>query len=725
MTSEALRKFLETARERYDAARAADEEDRAEAIADNTFAQGGEAQWDADDIAARVDAGRPVLTWNRLHVFSAQVINDGRQSKPAIKVAAMDGGTKATAEFFQSRIRHIEYESDADIAYDTARDQQVISGRGFIRVNTRFLPGTFQQEIRIERIEDQFTVVCDHSAHLYDRSDAEFWFIVTTFSKEAYERKFGKDTEVSRSDFFKTDNPAPAWIGVGESGEEIQVAEYWHKKHKIRVLCEIHGGKSLYEDELPPGLPESAITNRRDEDTVTVVQSIINGVEILEETEWLIDTIPIFPLWGRESFVKGKRRTASLIRNSKHPQKLVNLYVSNIAEQIAQMPKTPYLAAEGQITNHEEAWENINTSPKAVVLYKPRALDGTVVGAPQRIQNEPPIQALTLGLNQAIDAIKASMGIFDASLGGQARETSGIAIQKRQKESDNANFHFHDNEARTRRAIGRTLLQLIPLVDKGERTVPTRSVDGKTKLVKINAPSTDVDTGEPIHHDLTQGSYGCSIATGQSYTSQRQEAFDIYSQLATADKNFMSVAGDVLFRAMDAPGSDELADRYEKLLPPPLQPQKAGGQQQQQQMQQQMAMLTQQHAQLVQVVHKQAQELETRSAEQQNKLEIAKLQEETKRVIALATLSQKDGLSVLAQEVNILKEQFGQQQAAASQQSAQQHAATLQAAQQQHEQQMQQDSQAHQAGMQQDQNQADSDAAQQQQDAQEQQPKAA
>jgi hypothetical protein len=534
-----LTDFLAQARERHSFGMSFDKDDRNEAAFDVRFASGD--QWDKAAKDQRYKAKRPCLTENRLPVYIAQVVNDGRQNKPAIRVTPMDDGTPETAEYFQGRIRHIEYESDGDIAYDTSREQQVVSGRGYYRVLTEYEKGsTERQQICIRPIENQFSVVEDPAAERYDRTDAEWKFVSCTLSKAAFKRKY-PNSEATATNFWNgVENPAPDWIGIG-NGDLVQVAEYWVR------------------------------------DGEKVCQYVINGAEILEETEWIGSVIPIIPVWGRYQMIDGKRRTFSLIRNARDPQKLINLYVSNIAEQIAQMPKSPYIAAEGQITGREAEWADANNTPRAVLLYKPVAIGGQVAPPPQRIINEPPIQALAIGLTQAIDAVKAAMGIFDASLGNRSNETSGLAIQRRQKEADNANFHFHDNESRSRKALGRILLELIPKVDAGRDKAPVQTEDGKTQLIPLGVPHRDEKTGNVVMHDLSRGNYGVAISTGPSYTSQRQEAFDMYSQIASADKNFMAVAGDILFRSMDAPGSEQVAERYEKTLPPQLQPQKPGG----------------------------------------------------------------------------------------------------------------------------------------------------
>jgi len=55
--------------------------------------------------------------------------------------------------------------------------------------------------------------------------------------------------------------------------------------------------------------------------------------------------------------------------------------------------------------------------------------------------------ALQEALN-ASDDMKGIIGLYDASLGARSNETSGVAINARQREGDVSTFHFLDNMSR-------------------------------------------------------------------------------------------------------------------------------------------------------------------------------------------------------------------------------------------------------------------------------------
>lgn len=619
---------MKTVRERYDFGMAADMTDRIEAMSDVGFVAGD--QWEVEARERRKKYNRPVITWNRLHIYVAQVVNAGRQNDRSIKIAPGDGGTKETSEYLQGRIRQIEYESNADQCQNKAREQQVTCGRGSYRITTAYKFGTFKQVIRFEPIPNQFSVVWDPSFAKYDSSDADWCFVVSTITKEQHKRKFGKESESARTDYWNNmGNPAPSWMNVGPGNDLIQIADYYERTWEPRVLCLLEDGSVAWEDELDN---RGAVKMDREEMVPKVRLYTIDGVEIHDESDLLCDDIPVIPYWGVDEIVNGQKRTRGLVRFAKDPQRTVNLYVSNIAEQVGQIPKSPYIAEEGQIANHEEEWENANIDPRAVLQYKGVAIGDKLAPPPQRITSEPPIQALTIGLTQAIDAIKSAMGIFDASIGARSNETSGIAIQRRTREADNANYHFSGNEDQSRKHAGRIILQLIRKIET-EGEYMTRSTDGKTKKVTVGKPFQDPETGTTIHHRIDQGEYDAIVESGPSYSSQRQEAFGTYSAIAQADPTFMQKTGDIVMRNLDAPGADAIADRLEKFLPPEARPQKEGAPpplppEVQQEREQGKQMITA----LSKTVHQLQDELDSKKPEIDARIRIAEMQEETKRM---------------------------------------------------------------------------------------------
>jgi hypothetical protein len=196
--------------------------------------------------------------------------------------------------------------------------------------------------------------------------------------------------------------------------------------------------------------------------------------------------------------------------------------------------------------------------------------------------------------------LQAVVGIFDPSQLPQGM-ISGKALNGQQMQTDMTNFHYYDNLTRSIAHTGRIILDLIPKIYSAERVMRIIGDDGKPELVTVNQRTGQQDENgiEKILNDVTIGEYDVVMETGPGYNTKRQEAVDSMMSLLAADPNLMAQAGDLIFRNMDFPGADVIADRLAAVnpmaqidekspIPPQVQMQLANNQQQMQQMQQQI-----------------------------------------------------------------------------------------------------------------------------------------
>jgi len=97
------------------------------------------SRW-GDAYTQRGIDGRPALVINTLPATLALVVNDVRQNRQAIHVHPVGGeADEDVAEIMEGIIRHIEYESNADAAYDTAVSNSAANGFGFFRLITEYV----------------------------------------------------------------------------------------------------------------------------------------------------------------------------------------------------------------------------------------------------------------------------------------------------------------------------------------------------------------------------------------------------------------------------------------------------------------------------------------------------------------------------------------------------------------------------------------------------------
>lgn len=564
------KKIIEIAKKRFKLAEEAEMKMRKESLEDLRFRAG--KQW-PDQIKTERDMDRrPCLTVNRLPQFIRQVTNDQRQNRPAIKVSPVDDlGDSDTAKIYQGIIRHIEYNSNADVAIDTAFEAAATQGFGYFRVLTEYADEmSFDQEIKIKRIRNAFSVYVDPSYQEPDGSDMEWGFIFEDMPREDYIAKYGESDLASMSDWSSIGDKSAGWL----SDNSVRVAEYFCKEYKeceIVLFEDPEGNREVLEKEKfeainAEGLLEIIETRKTQKPIIKWYK--INAVETLDESEWLGKWIPIIPVLGDELDVDGERILEGIVRHAKDPQKMYNYWASSETETIALAPKAPFIGVEGQFEGYEEQWRTANTRNYAFLQYKNKSLNGQPAPPPSRNSYEPPIQAITMARMQSSDDLKSTTGIYDASLGNKSNENSGIAISRRAFQSQTANFHYVDNLSRALRHLGRILIDLIPKVYDGPRSMRIIGEDDQEKVVMIN--QIFKEGGKEKQYDLGHGRYDVTVASGPSYATKREEALDSMLALTQKYPKVAEVAGDLMVKNMDWPGAQEIAERLKKTIPPEI-----------------------------------------------------------------------------------------------------------------------------------------------------------
>ena len=545
-------------------------------------------QWPADVLATRgavqgqtINA-RPCLTINKLPQHVRQVTNDQRQNRPAIKIIPVDDKADTeVADIFDGLMRHIEYISDADVAYDTACENQVAYGEGYIRILTEYCDSdSFDQDIKIGRVRNSFSVYMDPTIQDPCGSDAKWCFITEDILKEDYERMFPDANPISTLQTLGVgDQSLSQWVNE----DTIRIAEYFYIEHEKKTLNLYPGNVSLFE-----GTPEDKQmklmgmkpVRTRKADVQKVKWCKINGYEILEEQEWAGKFIPVVRVVGNEFEVDGRIYVSGLVRNAKDAQRMYNYWVSQEAEMLALAPKAPFIGYGGQFEGYEQQWKTANTQNWPYLEVNPDVTDGqgAVLPLPQRALPPMAQTGLIQAKMGASDDIKSTTGQYDSSLGATSNERSGRAILAREKQGDTGTYHYVDNLARAVRHIGRQIVDMAPKIYDTQRIARIIGMDGETKMAKI-----DPTQQEPVRkiedqngividkiYNLGVGKYDVCVTTGPSYMTKRQESLDAMSQLLQGNPQLWAVAGDLFVKNMDWPGAQEMAKRFAKTIDPKL-----------------------------------------------------------------------------------------------------------------------------------------------------------
>jgi hypothetical protein len=642
-------KIVKEAMERYEYANTAESVQRQEMLDDIRFR--ALDQWPDEVRNARENdpnGARPCLTLDRTNQYIRQVVNDARQNKPSIKTWPVDSGSDVeVAEIYNGIIRHIENNSNAEVAYDTALDSACTNGLGYFRILTKEVRNGLQ-DIFIAPIRNPLAVYFDCDSIEVDGSDGMWCLLMDDVPTKRFKTAYPKASEINFADdhnnwidkevvkvaeYFKVDTVEKNQI-ILQDGTRLSEVEYWELVRAIGFKPPIHDNEMVKER--------------------VVEWWKLNGKEPIEDKIiFPCSYIPIIPVHGNEYWIENKRVLTGMIRGAKDAQRLYNYSYSSMIERVALEPKAPYIAAAGQVEQFADMWKTANTTNRAVLVYDPIENGGSAVPPPQRQQMDGSFSSWIPILQTCDTNIQASLGMYQASLGMQSNETSGKAIMARQREGDNATFHYIDNLSRSMRHAGRILVEMIPKIYDTTRVARIIGEDETDQMVKI-----DPSQGEAVRevkkpngkiekiYNLGIGEYDVTVSVGPSYTTKRQEAADGMIQLAQANPNLFGMIGDVIVKNLDWPGADEIAKRLKKMLPPNLQDAPEGTPElpeEAQMMVDQMSQGLEQAQQGLQEAGMTIQELEAKIAEleaekkdKEAQNEISAYDAETKRIAALA-----------------------------------------------------------------------------------------
>ena len=523
---------------------------------------------------------KPCLTINKVRQHNLQIINNSKQNKPGIVVRGVgNGATFEAAQVWESLIRSIEYQSNASVAYDLATYFQVTCGIGYWRLITRYVDEkSFNQGIFIDPVLDPLSVYLDPDANRPDKSDSKFGFIFERLSREEFDQKYPKYKEYAGQSVLGNVN---AWV----TDDHVVVVEYYRVVEKKDELILVIGpdGEELptLRSEMPDGIyaalqEKQPYMRTRPVNKKVCEYYLIIGNKIAKHNIWPDEEVPIIPIIGEEIVIEGQMDRKGHTRAMKDPQRMYNYWASAAVEYGALQTKTPWVGAAEAIEGYETYWNTSNTENYAMLPYNAFTEDGQPLEKPERIQ--PPVSSPVAldGMKISSSEIEMVSGQYAPQMGAQGNERSAKAIQERQRQGDNATYHYIDNQGIAIRRTGKIILRLIPIILDTKQVVMVLGRDNTDLEVEID-PFEKQAFQVQLNHDNevikrvlnpTIGKFEVQADVGPAYATKREEAFNAMTLILTQAPELVSLIGDLLFKSGDFPLADEAAARLKRMVPP-------------------------------------------------------------------------------------------------------------------------------------------------------------
>ena len=587
-------------------------------------------QWEPAVKARRHLATQPMLTINKTHTHWLHVVNNLKANKPSVQVhPTNDEATYEAAEIFEGLVRHIEYKSNAKVAYDIAAEHMVGGGIGYWRLTTAYADdSTFDQEIFIKEVPDAMSVYLDPHIKRKDGLDAKFGFIYEDMPRREFERKFPN---------YKLPATSPSGNQMWITKDVVRLAEYYELEVRKEWLYALENpdGSMRYAKESDISVDERKLFNeairqgaegitRRRIDKRTIKKYLIGGDEVLEKGTWPGSYVPIIRCPGEEVVIEGRLDRKGLIRYMKDAQRAYNYNASAAIEFGALQSKSPYMAPVEAIEGLENYWATANTENHAYLPYNHADENGNPIPSPVRQQPPSSAPVYMEGMATAAQELMMTSGQYDQTFGEQSQELSGVSIEKRVNQGERVTYHFQDNQNMAIQTTGRMIIDLIPKVYDTKRIVRILGDDNTESQIMV-----DPELAQPMKKTEDEenarvtaifnpnvGKYDVVAEVGPSYDTRRQEAFDAMTKLLAAQPALSQVIGDLYMGSADFPNADKLQERMRNWIPPNILG--TGPSEQEQQLQQQL----QQAQAIIQQLQEQLQEKQSYLALDKQRLDM-------------------------------------------------------------------------------------------------------
>ena len=540
---------------------------------------------------------RPCLTFDQTSQFVRQVINTARRNKPALNFMPVDDKSDMRlADVLKGLAKQTEYSSRAEVAYITALDQATRGGIGWFRLCLKDVQGSDvegQKCVEIKRVVDFETVWVDPNFTEPDGSDMGWGFVEEPMAREKFTKAWPDARAVDWDD--------GGWFGK----DTVRVCEYYR-------VVETADGKAVEHFK-------------------------ISGEEILEQSIFPAEYVPLFPVIGNESWEEGKRNLAGCIRLARDSQITYNFERNAEYEAVAVGPKAPWLAPVESIEGHENQWSQANRGNLAYLPFNTLDSSGNPIPyKPERISPAGVAVGWTNLSERSKQDIQSALGMYQASIGNNPNDQSGRAVLALQDKADIGTFHYIDNLALSISHCGRVLTQVWPVIYDQAQVLRIIGEDDDPSFITVNPEQPmgymeqQGPQGKVISINPGVGRYDVRATVGPAFQTRQAEAAAELGEMVNGNPQLMAILGDVWVKMRNFPEAEKIARRLKAMLPPQVQ-QAEEAEDGQQQLPPQVMQILQQAQQEIQGLQQQLQEAQSGMAvkqlDAQVRMEIAQMQQ--------------------------------------------------------------------------------------------------
>jgi hypothetical protein len=533
------------------------------------------------------EADKPIVELNIVESYISRLRGEFSKQVPEIEVRADNDTVSAKqVEVIEGYVRSIFCGSEYEHKIANAVYTDTLSG-GFsvIKVVTEYEHDeSMRQVIRLEKVFDPDLCGFDPLAREASKEDGIFAYQLVPKYEHEIEAEYPDIdlSQVKKNPLVKDGQFRWSYTDQGNRSDIYYIADYYEKQSTYEMMylvsdpmnpdAEHSMWKSEYDDLIDNWTsiqePPQILKKSRRKKTKIMRYKFIEDVLIDRPEETDYDHLPLIFVDGNSAHIKGKQITRPYIYNAVDAQRIKNLAASCMVNDLENMRQTDVLIAnEAWPENAEfaEAWKNPQKA-KAALVYNHFSEDGVQI-TPTNVFPRSQINPAFGQINEMQDgALQHILGSYDAQLGIQKQQLSGVAIVEGATQSNNAAMPYVINYMASLNQVANVIVSLLPKYYKTMRTIPVVSSDGKREYVVIN----NRQDQEPVMMDFYGNDLHVSLKAGPNFDVQKNRSLTTIVELMKVSESFRAMIESkglpILVDNVDIKGREQLKQMSEKFM---------------------------------------------------------------------------------------------------------------------------------------------------------------
>lgn len=613
-----------------------------------------ESNLTGDEITLLQTINRPQLEFNTLEARISRLLGEFSKQEPDIAVTADDEETAdwLTMKVVEQHLRHVLLDiGNEHTRYEIYKDL-LAGGFSVFKVFTDYANSmSMDQVIKFARAEPTLCVF-DKLARLSHKGDGMFCAELFPKSKEDFEEEFPDVPTNTLS--FRRDFAGFNWSYINDNSSIILVADYYEKVKRPQTIVKVRddnneNGKVMtmeayrkmldeWDDiTVPPiqiGKPRKTFIDRIDRYRV-----IDNQVLEYERTDYTM--LPLVFVDGSSVMVKtptnGNVRQVCrpYVYHAKGAQRLKNYAGIALANEIENATQAKLMVAKEALPKEEELMEAYK-NPQSANLYvfnsvhesNPEMPISNPIREVQKVPAPPEIVQAFTGSDSLIEQV---LGSYDASLGINNNQLSGIAIVEGATQSNAAAMPYVVGFMHGLQRAAEIYVDLLPKYYSTPGTVPIMDEEGKRHFVKIN-------TEDGVPFDFDTNALNVVVKASASFQVQKSRTIMMIKEMMGMSPQFSQFIADkglnFVLDNMEGRGIEQLKSMVDEWQKEQEKIKQHAMQMQQQEMQNNPAMLKMQ-------VETQKIQQDAEKAKAQHMVDMEKIAVEREKIMADKEISEQ------------------------------------------------------------------------------------